>query len=109
MTDSYTNNYNMNKKYLLDLSLEIETSDIIDTGKPNILITKEIDGMKIVLDLPVDCELVAQGFIADEIYDHYWNAQSTERRKGTGGFWLREKTEKDEGRDSGLNLSLSQK
>ena len=80
-----------NKKYLLDLSLEIEASDITATGKPNILITKEINGQKIILDLPVVEELTAQGFIDDEIYDHYRNAQSTEKYQGTGGFWLREK------------------
>ena len=99
----------MNKKYLLDLSLEIETSDITATGKPNILITKEINGQKIILDLPVVEELTAQGFIDNKIYDHYWNAQSTEKRQGTGGFWLREKTKEDEELESGLNLCLFQK
>ena len=86
-----------NKKYLLDISLEIEASDISATGEPNILITKEINGQKIVLNLPVVEEITAQGFIDDEIYEHYWHAQPV----GMGGFWLREKTSEQ---DSGLKL-----
>ena len=85
-----------NKKYQVDISLEIEAADITATSKPNLLITKEINGQKIVLDLPVVEEGTAEGFILDEIYDHYWNAVD-----GKQGFWIREKNEKTK---SGLEL-----
>ena len=89
-----------NKKYQVDISLEIEAADITVTGKPNLLITKEINGQKIVLDLPVVEEGTAEGFILDEIYDHYWNAVD-----GKQGFWIREKTERTK---TGLELQIEQ-
>lgn len=94
-------------KYLLDLSLEINTEDISTTGKSNIIITKNIHGQKVVLNLPANYD-TAEGMISGGIMDHYWCAQRTERRQGTGGFWLREKKEDDDKMETGLNLSLLQ-
>lgn len=96
-------------KYLIDLSLEIDTEDISATGDSNIVITKDIRGQKVVLNLPANFD-TAEGFISGGIMDHYWNAQRTERRNGTGGFWLREKKERDDDElETGLHLSLTQK
>ena len=76
-----------NKKYLLDISLEIDAADISPYGKQDIGIIKEINGKRVIIILPVVEEGTAQGFIDDQIYEHYWNAVP-----GTQGFWLREKT-----------------
>ena len=86
-----------NKKYLLDISLEIDAADISPSGKPDIVITKEINGQKIIINLPVVEEGTAQGFVDDQIYEHYWNAVHE-----TQGFWLREKNIHNE--DTGLKL-----
>ena len=75
-----------NKKYLLDISLEINAEDISSSGKPDVVVTKEINGQRVIIILPVVEEGTAQGFIDGEISEHYWNAVP-----GTQGFWLREK------------------
>ena len=76
-----------NKKYLLDISLEIDAADISPSKAPVVVITKEINGQRVIIILPVVEEGTARGFIDDQIYEHYWNAVP-----GTQGFWLREKT-----------------
>jgi hypothetical protein len=76
-----------NKKYLLDISLEIDAADISPSKAPVVVITKEINGQRVIIILPVVEEGTAQGFVDDQIYEHYWNAVPE-----TQGFWLREKT-----------------
>lgn len=85
-----------NKKYLLDISLEIDVADISPSKAPVVVITKKINGQMVIIILPVVEEGTAQGFIDDQIYEHYWNAVPE-----TQGFWLREKTSEQE---SGLKL-----
>lgn len=84
------------KKYFIDISLEIDASDLSQTEENVLVITKDINGRRIILNLPVVEKGTAQGFIDDEIYEHYWNAIH-----GTQGFWLREKKENTK---SGLEL-----
>ena len=86
-----------NKKYLLDLSLEIDAADISTTNQPDVVIIKEINGMRVIIILPVVEEGTAKGFVDGEISEHYWNAVPE-----TQGFWLREKIIHDI--DTGLKL-----
>jgi len=100
-----------NKKYHIDISLEINASDLSQTEEDILVITKEINGQIIALNLPVVERGTAQGFIDDEIYEHYWNAVH-----GTQGFWLREKEKNmkfglellNELEDEGMDTSYAQ-
>lgn len=76
-----------NKKYLLDISLEIDAADISATGEPNIVITKEFHGMEIVLKLPSVSNKDAQEFIEGKMEGCGWMPKLNEAE----GFWLREK------------------
>ena len=87
-----------NKKYLLDISLEIDASDISATGKPNIVITKEFDGREIVLKLPSMTNNAAQEFIDGKTEGCGWMPKYNEAE----GFWLREKNIDDI--ETGLKL-----
>jgi len=91
-----------NKKYYLDLSLVIDTSNISQSEEDNIVIVKEINGQTIRLELPA-FEGTAKRFISEDVSDHYWNATICKDSKGGEGFWLREKVHNIE---SGLSLVL---
>ena len=52
-----------NKKYLLDISLEIDAADLSLSEDNKLVITKEFDGMEIVMNLPSMCKSTAQEFI----------------------------------------------
>jgi hypothetical protein len=88
-----------NKKYFIDVSLEIDASNLSQNEEDVLIVTKQIGHQKIVLHLPVVEGGTAQGFKDDQIYDHYWNGGRDS--KGRQGFWLREMTEKTK---SGLEL-----
>ena len=88
-----------NKKYLLDLSLEIDAADISPTDESDsLVITKEFDGREIVLKLPVIRTETPQGFIDGKIEGCGWMPKLNESE----GFWLREKNVHDI--DTGLKL-----
>jgi hypothetical protein len=87
------------KKYLLDLSLEIDTADISTLGKDDrLLIVKEFNGKEIVIKLPLTTNKTAQEFIEGEIDGCGWMPKCNESE----GFWLREKNIHDI--DTGLKL-----
>lgn len=88
-----------NKKYLLDISLEIDAADISTLKEDNrVLITKEFDGSEIVLKLPAVSNNTAQEFIDGKAESCGWMPKCNESE----GFWLREKNIHDE--DTGLKL-----
>ena len=77
-----------NKKYLLDISLEIDAADL-SLGEDNkLVITKEFDGMEIVINLPLMRKNAAQEFIDEKMDACGWMPKCNEAE----GFWLREKT-----------------
>jgi len=77
-----------NKKYLLDLSLEIDAADLSTTDDPDkLVITKEVDGVEIVLKLPTISNKNAQELIDGKMESCGWMPKCNEAE----GFWLREK------------------
>lgn len=80
-----------NKKYFIDVSLKIDTSNLSQTEDNVLVVTKGEGDQKIVLHLPVVGGETAQGFKDDQIFEHFWNAYDD---KGRQGFWLREMTPK---------------
>jgi hypothetical protein len=91
-----------NKKYFIDVSLEINASDLSQTEDDVLVVTKGDGDQKIVLHLPVVGGETAQGFKDDQIFEHFWNAYDD---KGRQGFWLREMTERTK---SGLELAQNE-
>ena len=87
-----------NKKYLLDISLEIDASDISAGEDNKLVITKEFDGRKIVLKLSSMTNNDAQEFIDGKIEGCGWMPKCNEAE----GFWLREKNIDDI--ETGLKL-----
>jgi hypothetical protein len=86
------------KKYLLDLSLEIDVVDISPGEDNKLVITKEFDGKEIVIKLPLITNKTAKEFIEGEIDGCGWMPKCNEAE----GFWLREKNIHNE--DTGLKL-----
>ena len=77
-----------NKKYLLDLSLEIDAADLSTTDDPDkLVITKEFDNMEIVLKLPMIRSEAVQEVIDGKMEGCGWMPKCN----GAEGFWLREK------------------
>ena len=77
-----------NKKYLLDLSLEIDAADLSTTDQPDkLVITKEFDNMEIVLKLPMIRSEAVQEVIDGKTEGCGWMPKLNEAE----GFWLREK------------------
>ena len=77
-----------NKKYLLDLSLEIDAADLSTADEPDkLLITKEFDNMEIVLKLPMIRSEAVQEVIDGKMEGCGWMPKCNE----VEGFWLREK------------------
>ena len=88
-----------NKKYLIDISLEIDAADISTLKEDNrVLITKRFDGTEIVLKLPSMTNNAAQEFIEGKVESCGWMPKCNESE----GFWLREKNIHNE--DTGLKL-----
>ncbi len=88
-----------NKKYLLDISLEIDAADISTLSKDNrLLVVKEFNGKEIVIKLPLITNKTAKEFIEEEIEGCGWMSKCNEAE----GFWLREKNVHDI--DTGLKL-----
>jgi hypothetical protein len=88
-----------NKKYLLDISLEIDAADISTLKEDSrLLITKQFDGREIVLKLPSMTNNAAQEFIDGRTESCGWMPKCNEAE----GFWLREKNIC--GEDTGLKL-----
>ena len=77
-----------NKKYLLDISLEIDAVDLSLSEDNKLVITKEFDGMEIVMNLPSMRKSTAQEFIDGKAEGCGWMPKCNEAE----GFWLREKT-----------------
>lgn len=87
-----------NKKYLLDISLEIDAADLSLSEDNKLVITKEFDGMEIVMNLPLTRKSTAQEFIDGKTEGCGWMPKCNEAE----GFWLREKNIHDI--DTGLKL-----
>jgi hypothetical protein len=88
-----------NKKLLVDISLEINQSDIHCEDASFIIIKKEIDGKQLIIKLPVLEGDTAEGLKKGYISDHYC----------VHGWWIRQKTKKDPKQKNGLSLALAQK
>ena len=82
----------------MDISLEINASDISAGEDNKLVITKEFDGREIVLKLPSMTNNDAQEFIDGKIEGCGWMPKCNEAE----GFWLREKNIDDI--DTGLKL-----
>ena len=85
-------------KYLLDLSLEVDSSEINYEHDLHFIITKIIDGQKVVIELPTVDSYSGEGLKNGEIYEHY----------SVRGWWLREKADKNSNQETGVNLALKQ-
>jgi hypothetical protein len=76
------------KKYLLDISLEIDAADLSISDEPNkLIITKQFDEREIVIKLPMIRTAAAQEFIDGKAEGCGWMPKLNEAE----GFWLREK------------------
>ena len=76
------------KKYLLDISLEIDAADLSTNDEPDkLIITKEFDEMEIVIKLPMIRTAAVQEFIDGKTEGCGWMPKLNEAE----GFWLREK------------------
>jgi hypothetical protein len=76
------------KKYLLDISLEIDAADFSTNDEPDkLIITKEFDEMEIVIKLPMIRTAAVQEFIDGKTEGCGWMPKLNEAE----GFWLREK------------------
>ncbi len=58
-------------KYLLDLSLEVDSSEINYEHDLHFIITKIIDGQKVVIELPTVDSYSGEGLKNGEIYEYY--------------------------------------
>jgi len=85
-------------KFLLDLSLEVDSSEISYEHDLHFVITKIIDGQKVVIELPTVDSYSGEGLKNGKIMEHYCRH----------GWWLREKTEKNSDQETGVNLALKQ-
>jgi hypothetical protein len=88
-----------NKKLLVDISLEINQSDIHCEDTSFVVIKKEVDGAQLFIKIPAWDAFEAEGLKEGYVSDHYC----------VYGWWIRQKTKKDSKRKNGLNLVLEQK
>ena len=85
-------------KFLLDLSLEVDSSEISYEHDLHFIVTKIIDGQKVVIELPTVDSYSGEGLKNGKVMEHYC----------VHGWWLREKTEKNSDQETGVNLALKQ-
>ena len=88
-----------NKKYLVDISLEIDSDDIRTTNGMSMILTKEIDGRRLFIELPVSDRFTARDLKDGTTTDCYH----------TDGWWIREKDETNASSKSGIEWVMEQR